>query len=122
MRVVIPLDESAGRASKVCDHFGSAPFFAVSDTETGAFEITANGDSRHDHGQCTPADVFTGMDVAAVICNGIGARAASRLQMSGIVVYMAGLAPTAEEALKRFSSGALTKVTGQQTCQGHDCH
>ncbi|ACD90216.1 MAG: dinitrogenase iron-molybdenum cofactor biosynthesis protein [Chlorobium limicola] len=122
MKVVIPLDESAGQASKVCEHFGSAPFFAVSDTETGAFEITANGDSQHDHGQCTPADVFTGMGVDAVICNGIGARAASRLQMSGVAVYIANHARTAEEALKRFNSGSLTQVTGQQACQGHDCH
>jgi len=122
MKVVIPLNEPAGSPSSMCEHFGSAPYYAVADTETATFEITANGNSHHDHGQCTPADVFAGMGVNAVICNGIGARAASKLQMMGIDVYMAGLAPTLEEALKRFGAGTLIKVTAQQACQGHDCH
>ncbi|MBV5328950.1 MAG: NifB/NifX family molybdenum-iron cluster-binding protein [Chlorobium sp.] len=122
MKVVIPLNEPAGPASSMCEHFGSAPYYAVADTETATIEISANGNSHHDHGQCTPADVFVDMGVNAVICNGIGARAASKLQMMGIDVYMAGLAPTLEEALKRFGEGLLTKVTAQQACQGHDCH
>ncbi|ACF46572.1 MAG: NifB/NifX family molybdenum-iron cluster-binding protein [Prosthecochloris sp.] len=122
MKVITPLDENEGALSKVCEHFGSAPFFAVSDTETGTIEIIVNGDSHHDHGQCTPADAFTGMGVDAVVCNGIGARAAARLQASGIDIYMAGFASTLEDALNRFKGGALKKVGLKQACEGHDCH
>ncbi|MEE9906068.1 NifB/NifX family molybdenum-iron cluster-binding protein [Chlorobium sp.] len=122
MKIIVPLDENNGGISKVCDHFGSAPFFAVADTENGAFDIIENGNSQHDHGHCTPADAFTGMGIKAVICNGIGARAAARLQETGIDIYMAGLARTVEDALERFGTGTLNKVGPKQACAGHDCH
>jgi len=57
-----------------------------------------------------------------VICNGIGARAAARLQETGIDIYMAGLARTVEDALERFGTGTLNKVGPKQACAGHDCH
>jgi predicted Fe-Mo cluster-binding NifX family protein len=77
---------------------------------------------HHDHGQCTPADFFSQLGIDVVLCNGIGAGAIARLQMMGIDVYMAELSQTLEEALTRFSSGLLAKVTSQQACQGHSCH
>jgi len=106
----------------VCEHFGSAPWFAITDTESGQVQITGNPNSEHVHGQCTPAESFIEMGVNAVICNGIGARAASRLQVLGIEVYMADMAPTLGVALKRFADGDLLKVTAAEACQGHDCH
>ncbi|HCD35607.1 dinitrogenase iron-molybdenum cofactor biosynthesis protein [Chlorobium phaeovibrioides] len=122
MKVVIPLDDNAGEQSVVCEHFGSAPWFAISNTETGEVQITENPNSQHVHGQCTPAEAFIEMGVNAVICNGIGARAAARLQELGIDVFMADMAPTLGVALRRFAGGDLVKVTAEQACQGHDCH
>ncbi len=122
MKVITPLDENEGILSKVCEHFGSAPFFAISDTESGDVTIIDNSNSHHEHGQCTPADLFTGMGIDAVVCNGIGARAASRMQASGIDIYMAGFASTLEDALSRFKAGSLTRVGPKQACEGHDCH
>ena len=122
MKVIIPLNEQAGQNSKVSDHFGSAPFFAVANTEANSFEIIPNASMHHDHGQCTPADFFSQLGISIVLCNGIGAGALGRLQMMGIDVYMAELSPTLEIALTRFSNGELTKVTARQACQGHGCH
>jgi predicted Fe-Mo cluster-binding NifX family protein len=122
MKVVVPLSEQASLNSAVCEHFGSAPFFAVADTEAGSFDIISNMAMNHEHGQCTPADLFSGNGVEAVLCNGIGARAASKLQMLGIDVYLAADAPTLEDALARFSNGTLARMTVEQSCQGHDCH
>jgi predicted Fe-Mo cluster-binding NifX family protein len=122
MKVVVPLNEDAGQGSKVCDHFGSAPYYAFADTEVGSIEIIPNAAMHHNHGQCTPTDLFSGRGIGAVLCNGIGAGAIAKLQMLGIDVYMAALAPTLEEAIARFSSDILTKANIQKACQGHDCH
>ncbi|TCD47137.1 NifB/NifX family molybdenum-iron cluster-binding protein [Chlorobium sp. N1] len=122
MKVVLPLEEKNGMASAMCEHFGSAPFFAVADSDTDAVVIIANPNSDHVHGQCTPADAFAGMGADAVICNGIGARAATKMQMVGIGVYLADGSPTLADALGRFKAGELVKVTAEQACQGHDCH
>lgn len=122
MKAVLPLEENAGMESAMSEHFGSAPFFAVADTLTGTAQIIRNPNSEHVHGQCTPADAFAGMGAEIVICNGIGARAASKMQAQGISVYLADLSPTLGQALKRFMAGELVKVSADQACQGHDCH
>ncbi|HHE31196.1 MAG TPA: dinitrogenase iron-molybdenum cofactor biosynthesis protein [Chlorobaculum parvum] len=122
MKIIIPLDENNGAGSRVCEHFGSAPFFGVVQTEPAQVEIIVNPNMHHDHGQCTPADAFAETGADAVIVNGIGARAAARLQSLGIDIYMAAHAQTLAEAIERFSSGALQKVGPQTACEGHGCH
>jgi predicted Fe-Mo cluster-binding NifX family protein len=122
MKVIVPLDEQAGQSSKVCGHFGSAPFYAVADMDANTIEIIPNASNHHDHGSCTPAGFFSGLGISVLLCNGIGAGAAAKLQSMGIAVYMAEMAPTLEETLRRFNSGVLKKVTPQQACQGHGCH
>jgi len=122
MKIIIPLDENNGLGSKVCEHFGSAPFYGIVETGTGAVEIIENANMHHDHGQCTPADAFATVGAGAVVVNGIGARAAARLQSLGIDIYMAAKAPTLAEAIDRFSNGSLQKVGPQKACEGHGCH
>ena len=122
MKVIVPLNDQMGNTSTICDHFGSAPYYAVADMEVGSFEIIVNTSMHHDHGQCTPADFFSELGVSALICIGIGAGAIAKLRMLGIDVFMASKATTLGEALTQFSLGALKKVTPQQACQGHGCH
>ena len=122
MKIIIPLDENNGLGSKVCEHFGSAPFFGVVESESGQVEITGNPNMHHDHGQCTPADAFAETGAGAVIVNGIGARAAARLQSLGIDIYMAAQAWSLADAIESFGNGALQKVGPQTACEGHGCH
>ncbi len=122
MKIIVPLEEQAGEQSKVCAHFGSAPFYAVADAEAGTFEIIINTSMHHQHGQCTPADYFAELGVGALICIGIGAGAIAKLRMMGIEVYMASMATNLEEVLTQFTLGTLEKVTPQHACQGHGCH
>ncbi|NTU96312.1 MAG: dinitrogenase iron-molybdenum cofactor biosynthesis protein [Chlorobiaceae bacterium] len=122
MKVLIPVEKNEGAGSKMCEHFGSAPCFAVADTVNGSFEIIANAGCNHDHGQCLPADASGAEKVDAVICKGIGGRAAAHLGMSGIDIYMASSAGTASEALELFKNGLLFKADLGQTCAGHGCH
>lgn len=106
----------------MCEHFGSAPCFLIADTDSGSVALTANAHCVHDHGSCDPADALGTMKVDAVICRGIGNRAAKRLQMSGIAIYLAGSVATAAEALILFNGGALIKAGPEMTCAGHGCH
>ena len=122
MKIIVPLHEQAGMHSKVSEHFGSAPFFAVADTEANSVEFMPNASMHHDHGQCTPADFFSQLGINVVLCNGIGAGAIAKLQRMGIDVYMAEQSPTLEEALLRFNNKTLTKATTLHACQGHGCH
>ena len=122
MKVIVPLDEQAGKTSRMSEHFGSAPFYAVADTEAGSFEIIQNTSIHHDHGQCTPADFFAEQGINVLLCKGIGAGAIAKLQMMGIEVYMATMASTLGDALSQFSLGILPKLTPQHACHGHDCH
>jgi predicted Fe-Mo cluster-binding NifX family protein len=122
MNVIVPLDEQAGQNSRMSEHFGSAPFYAIADTVTGSFEIIPNTSMHHDHGQCTPVNFFSELKINVLLCNGIGAGAVAKLQMIGIEVYSAAMAETLEEALTRYNNGSLKQINSQHACQGHGCH
>lgn len=122
MKIIIPLGEDAGLNSAVHDHFGSCPFYALVNTQDGSLAILPNAAMHHDHGQCTPADLFAANGIDAVLCKGIGAGAISRLQALGITVYTMPTARTADEAIEAFNQGTLEKVNAHHTCQGHNCH
>ncbi|MEI7825244.1 MAG: NifB/NifX family molybdenum-iron cluster-binding protein [Chlorobiaceae bacterium] len=122
MKVIVPLDEQAGQSSKISEHFGSAPFFAVADTDADSLEIIANDCMHHDHGQCNPPDFFSKLGVSALLCHGIEAGAVHRVQKMGITVYRTAIVTTLEEALLLFKRGTLKKVTPQDACYGTACH
>ena len=50
MKICIPTTDNNGLESRAHGHFGSAPYFAVVDTETGAVRVEANAGQRHRHG------------------------------------------------------------------------
>ena len=122
MIIAVPLETSERLESLICEHFGSAPFYAVCDTDSGKLQIVENSNRGHEHGQCSPIDVFSQNNIKAVLCKGIGARAIGRLKMLNIDVYVAGGLSTLSEALNAYKRGVMRKVEAQDTCQAHDCH
>lgn len=122
MKIIIPLDEYSGPGSLVCDHFGSAPFFAIVDMLGGEVKIIDNNNMHHDHGQCAPADSFADMGADAIVVKGIGARAAAKMQSLGVEIYLAGSAQRLVDVIEQFGSGTLKKLDARQACQGHGCH
>jgi len=125
MKVCIPVEEYRGLDSNVYGHFGSAPVFALVDTETLAIEPLNNRDEHHQHGACSPLKAIGGRQVNAVIVGGIGAGAIRGLNAAGIDVfrYVGG---TAADAVQQFNAGTLPALTAQHACgghaAGHDCH
>ena len=45
MRICIPTLHGTGAADEVCEHFGSAPYFTILDTEGGEPEVIPNTDA-----------------------------------------------------------------------------
>ena len=122
MTVIVPLDEQAGQSSKISEHVGSAPFYAIADIELDSFEIIANDCMHNYHGQCNPPDFFSKLGASTLLCHGIEAGAVHKFQKMGIAVYMTAIATTLEEALSLFKRGTLKKVSPQDACHGHACH
>lgn len=122
MIVAVPLETSEGLDSMICEHFGSAPLYAVYDTESGRLRIVDNSNSGHVHGQCSPIDVFSQNSITTVLCKGIGARAIGKLKMLNIDVYVAEGLSTLTEALNAYKRGLMRKVDAEDACQAHGCH
>jgi predicted Fe-Mo cluster-binding NifX family protein len=99
----------------VCPHFGSAPGFAIVDTETGACRTLAN--APHEH-MCGSLDRLQQEKVDSLIVGGIGMGALNRLMAAGMRVFLAehtGL----DETVAAFKNGQLRPVTPDFACAGH---
>lgn len=121
MRLCIPVENNNGKESRIFGHFGSAPYFALYDTDSEALEILQNDNAHHAHGMCHPLGALTGQKIDAVVCAGMGARALERLAAAGVTAYQAA-AGTVDEAIRLFKEGTLPKLSPEGACQGHGCH
>ena len=96
MKICIPTADDRQGDSSVHDHFGSAPYFAFADTETGDIRIVPNPRCHEERGSCHHVRVLEGRDVQAVVCGGIGKKALAGLQQEGIDVLSISARTVAE--------------------------
>ena len=118
MKLCIPVEEYRGLDSLVYGHFGSAPVFALVDSETLAVEPIGNRDHEHEHGACSPLRAMGRRQVNAVIVGGIGPGAINGLQQAGIEVFRC-VGGTVAEAVHNFNAGELPTLTLASACAGH---
>jgi predicted Fe-Mo cluster-binding NifX family protein len=118
MKICFPVQTDDGIESAVFNHFGSAPFFVVVDTDTNALSTINNGDQHHSHGACNPMKALDNQKVDAIVVGGIGAGALSRLNQMGIIVHRSAAA-TIRENMALFGSQKLPALTLQGCCGGH---
>ena len=121
MKICIPTTTQEGKSAHVHEHFGSAPFFMICDTEKDAVEIIDNANQHHSHGMCHPMASLAGKEIDAVVTGGMGARAVQKLNEGGIKVYRA-VPGTVEDILKQCSQGNLQEITIHNACAQHGCH
>ncbi|HPF98522.1 MAG TPA: NifB/NifX family molybdenum-iron cluster-binding protein [Kiritimatiellia bacterium] len=125
MRICIPVVEYRGLDSPVNGHFGSAPAFALVDSETMSVEPVDNGDHGHVHGMCSPLKALAGSKPDAVIVGGIGRGALLGLRDLGIRVYH-GAGSTVAQAVALIKAGKLSEIDENAVCGGHGhgggCH
>jgi predicted Fe-Mo cluster-binding NifX family protein len=118
MKICFPVQIDDGIESAVFNHFGSAPFFVVVDTDTNDLSTINNRDQHHTHGACNPMKALDNQKVDAIVVGGIGAGALTRLNQMGIIVHHSA-ATTIRENIALFASQKLLTLTLQGCCGGH---
>jgi predicted Fe-Mo cluster-binding NifX family protein len=125
MKVCIPVAEYCGLDSLVYGHFGSAPGFALVDSETMSIELLGNPNPEHVHGQCRPMQALAAAGPDAVVVGGIGGGALRGLLAAGIRVYRCA-GNTVMDAVRLLKNGDLDEMREDDACAGHSgghsCH
>ncbi|MEA5115197.1 MAG: NifB/NifX family molybdenum-iron cluster-binding protein [Geobacteraceae bacterium] len=118
MRICFPIESDSGLDSKLSDHFGSAPFFLVADTESNESTVLSNSNQHHSHGACNPLQALQGSGIEGVAVRGIGAGAIAHLSRCGLRVYHAA-EETVRENVEKLKKNALAEYSPSQGCPGH---
>jgi len=118
MLACIPAKGDAGLDDSVHDHFGSAPYFTLYDTDTGEVKVVANRNAHHDHGTCHPMNQLVRFRIDCVVCAGMGRRAIEALGSEGIKVYQ-GEAETIGDLIEDLKAGKLAEIDPAKACRGH---
>jgi predicted Fe-Mo cluster-binding NifX family protein len=118
MKICIPTADDSGTDSRLYDHFGSAPFFAMADTESGQVDVIPNTGQHHGHGHCKPIAHIDVDRTDAVVCQGMGKRAFASLRKGGMEVWITS-ANTVRDAIAEVRTGKLEKLSVDTACGGH---
>ena len=79
MQIAFPTMQDLGLDAPVFNHFGSAAFFVIVNTDDDHINIQSNPDQNHEHGNCQPLAALAGTQVDAVVVGGIGGGALRKL-------------------------------------------
>ena len=131
MKVAIASEDGIG----ISHHFGRSQCFLVFDVMEGKIigkEVRTNAHTAFAKGECNHSGPdshdeghqhhghgdLLGLlhDCEAVICHGMGWRAAQDLKANGITPYMIGEAMTSEEAVLGCAAGTLQTTGGFCRC------
>jgi predicted Fe-Mo cluster-binding NifX family protein len=117
MKICVPTMGNAGMDERVGEHFGRVPTYTVYDTETE--EITVmNNTSEHAGGVGLPAEILAKAGINTMLCGGLGSRAISLFEQSGVMVYV-GASGTVADAINMWKAGKLQPATSETACQQH---
>lgn len=118
MKIAIPVADYRALESSVYGHFGSAPVFALVDSETMVIEPIGNRDHGHVHGACSPLKALAGAKPDVVIAGGIGGGALLGLRAAGIKVYRCAEG-TVADAVRLLQDNKLEEIDAHGVCAGH---
>lgn len=118
MLACIPTNGSAGLKDTICNHFGSAPYFTLYDSDEDKVEIVQNRNVQHSHGTCHPMNQLTRYHLDCVVCSGMGRRAIEALSFEGIKVYQAP-SERVSDAVDKLKGGGLSEMDAKTACRGH---
>ena len=119
MRISVPIQKDMGMKSEAYGHFGSAPMFAIYDTDAKKLEIDENTNKHHEHGKCSPASSLTDNNVDILVTGGIGMRALQKVMVAGVKVYKTTGEKSIEEIVKSYEANKLVSLSPDDTCVHH---
>jgi predicted Fe-Mo cluster-binding NifX family protein len=116
MKVCLPTLDSRGLESQISQHFGSAPFYLIVDTESLEYQELPNKLRKHGNGNC---HYFSGLRMAGIenlIVQDLGRGALQKLQAADSRVYKTPhrLVGESIEALKK---SLLPEMRIDDVCQ-----
>lgn len=117
MKVCIPTIGSNGLDDMVGEHFGRVPTYTIVDLETNEVKVVPNT-SEHMGGMGYPPEIMVREGVRILVCRGLGRRAISMFDESGIEVYI-GASGTVRDAIASFRQGHLQKAGIGDACGQH---
>jgi predicted Fe-Mo cluster-binding NifX family protein len=118
MLACIPTRGNAGREDTVFDHFGSAPYFTLYNSETDEVTVLENRNEHHSHGTCHPMAQLTRYRINCVICSGMGRRAIEVLNSEGIKIYHSP-SSSVGEIIAKLKTEDLVEMDPLTACRGH---
>jgi predicted Fe-Mo cluster-binding NifX family protein len=128
MKICIPTVDDGGLDARISDHFGSAPFYTLVDSETGLLKTLRNthhghGQGHgHQHGACRALNHTGPDDCDAVACRGLGRGAIASLGRSGLKVYAADGAKVGD-VVEAARNGSLRRPSEEEIlCGGRRQH
>ena len=130
MKVAVASDNAVG----IAEHFGRSRCFIIFDLQDGVIkgteirdnnhtafargECAGEGHEPHAHGHDHAGIVGLLKDCEAILCHGMGWRAAEELKANGIRPLMVAAPLSAEQAVRAYASGTL-EVSGEHCgCRG----
>ncbi len=119
MKVCFPVQQDEGMESQVYNHFGSAPFFIVVDTEGKSVQRINNRDLHHVHGACNPIMALGGQTIEALVVGGIGGGALMKLNAMGVKVYEAETR-SVKDNLTLLKENKLQELSMDHSCRAHE--
>ncbi|MDI6846313.1 MAG: NifB/NifX family molybdenum-iron cluster-binding protein [Candidatus Saccharicenans sp.] len=108
-RIVLPVDENKGLASRIAEHFGRAPYFLLLEVdEKGqiASERLISNSGEHSGGRGHAHDFILEFKPDYLIVPGMGPRGLRAMKSAGVEVLRTG-ADRVREALEAFREGRL---------------
>jgi len=121
MRICIPTQDDRERDAIASEHFGSAPFYTIYDSEMKSYHTVNNADRGHHHGSCSPMKVLHQENINVALCRGLGQRALQKLQEAGIRIFQS-LEANVQANIESFLRNELTEFTMENSCHTHNCH
>lgn len=118
MLICIPTNGSGGMNEGLSEHFGSAPYFTLYDSDSGEIHAVENRNTDHIHGTCHPLTNLGKFNIDAMVCAGIGRRAIEMLKIGGITVYQSDK-ETVAEVVEQVKNNQLTEIDPAKACMGH---
>ena len=117
MRICIPTTDETGYESEAHDHLGSAPFFAVIDTDSSELKVVKNPDCHDRPGSCHHIPIFQAQKIDAVACEAVGHRSFAALEEAGIAVF-APVSGTVRKIVNAIGAGEVSRLSADQARRG----
>lgn len=118
MKICIPTSGKKGLDEPIHDHFGSALYYTIYDTDNKSVEVVENYNHHHKNGSCIPTRALEEKHVDIVISGGMGSRAITMLNAKNIKGFKL-IGTTFQLAIEKFSNGELKEITPENACQLH---